>query len=244
MESVKSNGGAHVKIGNRRLWSNSRAIVGKLVEEKWRRSGRQSLGLRPETKSWGEVIHEATLVQLEKREGEEEWMPSKEPGWLVLECEEQKSVYYLDSEGRYWDEGSHKLLDSDGVIVARLDEIQQIRNHNVYEKVPLEECHQRTGKAPIKVKWVDINKGDEINKEYRSRLVAKEIKRDKREDLFAATPSLEAKKMLFSMAVTEGIGHQSGHPEEGMKIDFIDISRAYFQADAIRNVYVQLPDED
>ena len=71
---------------------------------------------------------------------------------------------------------------------------QQIRNHNVYEKVPLEECHQKTGKAPIKVKWVDINKGDEINKEYRSRLVAKEIKRDKREDLFAATPPLEAKE--------------------------------------------------
>ena len=29
-----------------------------------------------------------------------------------------------------------------------------------------------------------------------------------------------------------------------MKIDFIDISRAYFQADAIREVYVQFPDED
>ena len=29
-----------------------------------------------------------------------------------------------------------------------------------------------------------------------------------------------------------------------MKIDFIDISRAYFQAEAIRDVYVQLPDED
>ena len=124
-----------MKIGNRRLWSNSRAIVGKLLEEKWRRRGRQSLGLKPETKSWGEVIHEATLVQLEKREGEEEWMPSKEPGWIVLECEEQKSVYYLDSEGRCWDEVSHKLLDSDGVAAARLDEIQQIRNHNVYEKV-------------------------------------------------------------------------------------------------------------
>ena len=43
MENVKSNGGAHVKIGNRRMWSNSMAIVGKLLEEKWRRRGRQSL---------------------------------------------------------------------------------------------------------------------------------------------------------------------------------------------------------
>ena len=89
------------------------------------------------------------------------------------------------------------------MIAPRLDEIQQIRNHKVYEKVPVEECHPKTGKAPNKVKRVDINKGDEINEEYRSRLVAKEIERDKREDLFAATPPLEAKKMLFSMVVTQ-----------------------------------------
>ena len=93
MERVKSNGGAHVRIGNRRLWSNSRAIMGKVLEEKWRRRGRQSLGLKPETKSWGEVIHEATLIQLEAREEDEEWKPSREPGWLVLEVEEEKSVY-------------------------------------------------------------------------------------------------------------------------------------------------------
>ena len=53
------------------------------------------------------------------------------------------------------------------------------------------------------MRWIDINKGDKTNPEYRSRLVAKEIKRDSRIDLFAATPPLEAKKMLFSMAVTE-----------------------------------------
>ena len=31
---------------------------------------------------------------------------------------------------------------------------------------------------------------------------------------------------------------------KNIKIDFIDISRAFFQADAIRNVYVELPLED
>lgn len=51
-----------------------------------------------------------------------------------------------------------------------------------------------------------MNKGDDVNPEYRSRLVAKEIKRDKRIDLFAATPSLEALKLLLSFAVTEGVG--------------------------------------
>ena len=94
-----------------------------MLEEKLRRRGRKSLGLKPETKSWGELIHEGTLVQLETRGGVEEWKPSREPGWLVLEGEEEKSVYYLDSEGRYWDEVSNKQLDSDGVAAARLDEI-------------------------------------------------------------------------------------------------------------------------
>ena len=75
-------------------------------------------------------------------------------------------------------------------------------------------------------------------------MVAKEIKLDKKNDLFAATPPLEAKKMLLSYAVTAGIGYVPGDKEAGMKLDFIDISRAYFQAAAVRNVYVQLPDED
>ena len=50
--------------------------------------------------------------------------------------------------------------------------------------------------------------------------------------------------MLFSQAVTESIGFQDGDREGGMKIDFIDISRAYFQAKAVRKVYVNLADED
>ena len=51
---------------------------------------------------------------------------------------------------------------------------------------------------------------DDVHPEYRARLVAKELNLCKREDLFAATPPLEAKKLLLSMAVTEGIGYQAG----------------------------------
>ena len=93
---------------------------------------------------------------------------------------------------------------------------------------------------PIGVRWVDVNKGDKDNPEYRSRLVAKEIKRDKRGDLFAATPPLEAKKMLFSLAVTKGYGYID-NKRTGMKIDFIDVRRAYYHAKALREVYVALP---
>ena len=168
MESVRTHGGANVRVGNRRIWSNIKVIIGKMREEKLRRIGRKSLGVQPEVKSWGRVIHDAMLMQLDARERDEEWVPSKEPGWIVVERENEKSVYYVDTDGQYWDEISNKKLEKDGVIAARLDEIQQIKNHNVYVKVPTSECYQNTGKAPIKVKWVDINKGDEINKEYRS----------------------------------------------------------------------------
>ena len=49
----------------------------------------------------------------------------------------------------------------------------------MYAKVPTSECWRVTGKAPLGIRWVDINKGDEFDQELRSRLVAKEIKRDK-----------------------------------------------------------------
>ena len=60
--------------------------------------------------------------------------------------------------------------------------MQELAKHGVYTKVPLEECWKETGMAPIGTRWVDVNKGDEDNPEYRSRLVAKEIKVNKRED--------------------------------------------------------------
>ncbi len=104
----------------------------------------------------------------------------------------------------------------------------------MYEKVPIEECWKETGKAPIGVKWVDTNKGDKERPEYRCRLVAKEIKKDKREDLFAATPPLEAKKMLFSLWASM----------PGMCVDFRDVVRSYFRAKAGRKVYVELSKED
>jgi len=125
-----------------------------------------------------------------------------------------------------------KPLEAHMVRTARQEEMDEVNKHQVYDKVPIEECWAKTGKAPIGTRWVDINKGDDVNPEYRSRLVAKEINTGKRDDLFAATPPLEAKKALLSMAVTEGIGFKRGHRQSGKKLDFIDIRRAYFHAKA------------
>ena len=98
-----------------------------------------------------------------------------------------------------FDDISGEPLDAEGVKEARKEEIRDVRKHEVYVKVPLKECWDATGKDPIGTRWVDVKKkGDKVHPEYRSRLVAKEVKLDKREDLFAATPPLEAKKLLFS----------------------------------------------
>ena len=81
----------------------------------------------------------------------------------------------MDHEGEFWDELRNETLEKDEGVAARLGEINQRYSHDVYEKVPLDKCWESTGKNPVKVKWIDISKEDEINQEYRSRPVAKEI---------------------------------------------------------------------
>ena len=83
----------------------------------------------------------------------------------------------------------------------------------------MEECFEKTKKPPIKVKWVDRNKGDRQHKNVRSRLVAKEINAG----LFAATPPLEALRMLLSATVTgdkpQGIDLQRHEPSVHVRAD-------------------------
>lgn len=156
---------------------------------------------------------------------------------------EQENLEWMEQVGeQYWDDASGKLLDPEGVRQARAAEMGHVKELGVYRKVPIKQCWDRTGKRPIAVRWVDINKGDEINPDYRSRLVAKELRTNKREDLFAATPPLEAKKVLFSLAVTQGVGW--GNVGDPLKLEFIDISRAFFHARARREIYVDLRPED
>ena len=48
--------------------------------------------------------------------------------------------------------------------------------------------------------------------------------------------------MLFSLAVTEWEGHQrEGSKNERVKVEFLDVSRAFLHSEAIRIVSVKLP---
>jgi hypothetical protein len=114
--------------------------------------------------------------------------------------------------GEFWDEQSGEQLNQEMVRKAREEEMEEAKKHQVWIKVSISRCWEVTGKGPIGTRWIDMNKGDVQNLEYRSRLVAKEINTHKREDLFAATPPLEAMKLLIA-SMTEGIGYARGGRE-------------------------------
>ena len=122
--------------------------------------------------------------------------------------------------------------------------MKEFRKRNAYEQVNMEERWASTRKDPIGTRWVDVNKGDDVNPEYRSRLVAREIKRDKRKEPFAATPPLEANKIFMSTAVAEGIGYHGNDRKGGNTFEFIGVRRAYLHAKARRLVYAKLPEEE
>ena len=151
------------------------------------------------------------------------------------------SKYALRLSQWFYDDVSGKLLPKELTVKARGQEMEQVYAHKQWNKVPIKECYDETGQEPVGTKWLEINKGDEDNFNIRARLVAQEFTKGKLEAIFAATPPLEAKKALLSLAVTEGIGYGDGWH---YKLDFIDIKRAYFYAPAKRNVYIKLPYED
>ena len=98
--------------------------------------------------------------------------------------------------------------------------------HEVCTKVHIEEAWAVTGKALIGTKWIDINRSDDIDPEYRSRSIAQEIKRNKEDDLFAATPTIEATRAMFSLATTGefGIGKKKKKSTMSkLKLLFVDV---------------------
>ena len=87
-------------------------------------------------------------------------------------------------------------------------------------------------------KWLDTNKGDSTNPCYRSRWVAQQYRRAWVDAIFAATPHIEAARLVIADAASRC--------REGQDIQtmVIDIKRAYFYAKSHRDIYVRLPPED
>ena len=70
-----------------------------------------------------------------------------------------------------WDDQSGAVLKPSMVKAARKEEIKYFKEMGVYEKVDISKCWEETGKSPVGVRWVDINKGDDNNPIYRFELL-------------------------------------------------------------------------
>ena len=100
-----------------------------------------------------------------------------------------------------YDSTSGQLLKGELAAPARSKEMGHgLVEKKVYDKVLIEEAIARIGKQPILVKWVDTNKGDDLEPNYRSRLVAKDIRTKGEDSIFAPSPPLEAFSALLTLA--------------------------------------------
>ena len=136
----------------------------------------------------------------------------------------------------FYDDVHDRPLDREMAIRARKTEIQYFKDMGVYTKVRREPWMR-----VISTKWLDTNKGDEANPNYRARLVGRELNLSKQEGLFAATPPLESLRMILSICASNQYAY---NPEDNYIIMSNDIKRAYFYAPVSRPMFIVIPDED
>ena len=140
----------------------------------------------------------------------------------------------------------------DGLVdEARAKELEYFAPKGVWIKRPKADAFQKTGRPPVSVRWVDVNKGDDQCPKYRSRLVARQLKATDQsgEPFFSPTPPLEALRAVLSLATTSTSEYSPNrnpkHPDR-TQVSMVDISRGYFNAkkDPDDLTYVALPNED
>ena len=156
---------------------------------------------------------------------------------VTLMQAEMSGLSYRNGYEMAWDDVSNENLVPELVHQARAVEMEYFEKLGVYDKVP--RSHQlTTGGKIIGVRWVDVNKGDAVDVNYRSRLVGREFNVGRDDALYASTPPLEALRLIVSHAATIS--------ESGARRSIMinDVRRAYFYAKIQRDVYVELPKED
>ena len=109
-------------------------------------------------------------------------------------------------------------------------ELEYIHGRRIYKYGTISECRAKTGRPPLRLKWIDTNKGGRSLEEMRlrSRLVCTEVRRKGTEGHFAAAPPLESLRVLTSKLASED-PLSSGDPR---KVSLVDVSRAHFYADS------------
>jgi len=119
--------------------------------------------------------------------------------------------------GKFKDDITGQLLNDSLVVEARAKEMTYFASKGVWIKKPRAEAFEKTGRPPISVRWVDVNKGDDECPKYRSRLVARQLKAtDKSGDsFFSPTAPLEALRAVLSVATTHILRELPSNPDPG-----------------------------
>ena len=110
---------------------------------------------------------------------------------------------HIPSQVSYVDSVTGQPLERVLVDQSRAIELKYFDDQRVWQKMPYAEAMAKQGKKPIRVKWIDTNKGDEDNPNYRPRLVAREIRKRGGNPIFAPTPPLESLRTILSLAATD-----------------------------------------
>ena len=140
-----------------------------------------------------------------------------------------------DGSAYCWDDVTGAPLATNLVKAARKLEMQLFQIRGVFAEYLHRDEVKRMQRKMIRGRWIDTNKGDSAVPDYRSRLVGKEFNVGVDPELFAATPPVEALKLL--------LGHASAN--KGLKLHFMfsDVKRAYVNAKAQRELWVDIPAE-
>jgi hypothetical protein len=140
----------------------------------------------------------------------------------------------LNFKDFYKDEYTSEQLPMGHVRLAMQEELAYFCD-KVWVGVPMAEALEDTDGKIIGSRWVNCNKNDINDPDVRCRLVAQEINLHHDDSFYAATPPLEAKRMIFSeWASTQDVYRQ---------LSFIDVKKAYFYGVPDRNLYVRFPPE-
>ena len=103
-----------------------------------------------------------------------------------------KSGYATD-----WDDVRNEHFVPELVHAARALVMEYFHTLRVYEKDSRED-QMATGANLIGVRWVDVNKGDALDVNYRLRLVGRELNVGRDDALYASTPPLAVRRLIVS----------------------------------------------
>lgn len=137
----------------------------------------------------------------------------------------------------FHDDVHGRPLEKVRAIRARKFEMKFFRKMEVDVKVDRSVAKQ-PGAQITTTRWIGTSKGDEINCEYRAKLVGREIQIDQRLDLCVATPFLESFRMISSSCAS----NQS--TREPFRILSSDLKMAYASGRAKTPISIDIPVED